>query len=270
MTRLLIAGGCSVTDKNFYFDSHQYDMKVWPDIIGEELGIDVLNVGVSGAGNDYIANSVMDAIVDNQDKELTVMVLWSGANRLNFWDACHHVHVPNNNLGIDESCAIMIDKNNRTPIKHVYNYIEANEWNLETDLAVLNYNLRCMFRLTEFCEKRSINFYQMSWASIVANIMNGFAEEEILGKKRYAERYAKLIDAVPKNRYYSPKYFGTQSFRDNSKWVDDESMQIDFGHPNEKGHEWIAAGFMILKENQKIQPSVTESTKSSPVRFVYD
>ena len=260
-TKLLIVGGCSVTDRNYYRDSFS-NIRIWPEIVGETLNMDVLNLGLEMVGNDYISNVVMDAIVDNQDKDLTVMVLWTSPNRISFWDM-HQRMIPTDQEG-------KLTLQERFPeTQHLHNYIDMNEWNDSTDEKIVNHNLRSMFRLTEFCKKRSIDFYQMSWASLVTNIIEAFPPRKTTNEYSVDRRLRmeKLIDNIPLNRYYSPKYFCTQSYRHNMKWVSDDSLKIDNGHPNQKGHDWIADAFLLLRETGKVELSETES---SAMRFIYD
>ncbi len=257
--KLLIAGGCSVTDKNYY--DMWPDLKVWPDIVGEHLGIDVLNVALQSASNDYISNSVMDAIIDNPDVEPIVMVLWTSPNRTSLWDMHNYAHVPIHQEGRDNL------ESKHPPLRHLYNYIDENQWNAITDYSIANYNLRCMFRLTEFCKKRSLKFYQMSWASLITNIVKAFPSDHVRDASIEQWRLEKLIDAIPKNRYFSPDYFCTQSYRYNMKWVGDKDWQVDVGHPNQKGHDWLAEAFLLLKESVEIQE---ENVDVSATGFVYD
>ena len=85
MTNLLITGGCSNSDPNYvpYQANH---IMTWPKIVSVENGWDLLNVARQGASNDYIENTVYDAVLNNLDKDLIVMVFWTEACRFNLWD----------------------------------------------------------------------------------------------------------------------------------------------------------------------------------------
>jgi len=88
MTKLLITGGCSNSDPNYapYQTNH---IMTWPKIVSVENGWDLLNVACQGASNNYIENTVYDAVLNNLDKDLIVMVFWTEACRLNLWDIEH-------------------------------------------------------------------------------------------------------------------------------------------------------------------------------------
>ena len=79
--KTLIAGGDSYTEVKIDLEGRFMDM--WPAHIGAE---DYINVGYGGAGNSFIFNRVIDAIEENIEKELTVIVLWSDSARINLLD----------------------------------------------------------------------------------------------------------------------------------------------------------------------------------------
>jgi hypothetical protein len=85
MTKLLIAGGCSITDQEY--DSYKkHGIFTWPHLVAEEMGWDYLNVGKAGHGNDTIENNVYDAIIENQDREIVVAALWTETTRQSLFD----------------------------------------------------------------------------------------------------------------------------------------------------------------------------------------
>lgn len=73
----ILVSGCSYTEK-----------QMWPSLLFAPKQYDVINLGKSGAGNEYIANSVM---FNADSKPDFVFVLWSGINRTDF-------RVPNSNI----------------------------------------------------------------------------------------------------------------------------------------------------------------------------
>lgn len=82
---LLITGGCSLSDP----EESDYDNGtiVWPIVVSKILNIKLLNVAKKGCSNDYIENTVFDSILKNHKKyDIQVMVLWSGADRINVFD----------------------------------------------------------------------------------------------------------------------------------------------------------------------------------------
>lgn len=209
--KLIIASGCSYTDQHqdFYFDN---DIITWPELVATELGVDYLNVASGGAGNDYICNSVTDAVLDNLDRDIDVMVLWTSSNR---W-------IPT-----------------QGPER-----LWKEDW-------LVAYQLRCMWRLNEFCKQHNIPIYQGHSTSPLASIHE-----------------ASRTDLITKNRYYSPEYFGPQNLSSNMPWMANEPYMIPGnGHPNQKGHDWIADYFLIKYQGGDF---ATPLHNSNYIEFVYD
>lgn len=75
-----IVSGCSWTDKNFTSLHHpemDTSWKKWNDYVGEYYGWDVINVGRSGACNDYIIDSTLDVMynIGYTDVERCILAL---------------------------------------------------------------------------------------------------------------------------------------------------------------------------------------------------
>ena len=88
MTRLLITGGCSITDQKTKDYLYEGGVITWPTKVADYMESELLNVAKRGRGNDYIENTVFDAILENHDKyDCTVMVYWTEAYRVNLFDS---------------------------------------------------------------------------------------------------------------------------------------------------------------------------------------
>lgn len=91
--KILLATGDSFTDKNFKsFDSslsveQAGGWPMWPELMGNELGLEVINKGLSGRGADHILDSIIDEISKYGNRIDTVAVLWSSCDRWPFYDA---------------------------------------------------------------------------------------------------------------------------------------------------------------------------------------
>ena len=209
--KLLIASGCSYTDPAFPLYEPN-NITVWPELVATELGIEHLNLAHKGGSNDYICNSVTDAVLDNLDRDITVMVLWTSSNR---W-------IPDDGP------------------KRLW----KEDW-------LVTYQLRCMWRLNEFCKQRNIPIYQGHSTSPLSSL-------EIQNK-------ASLLF---NNRYYNPEYFGPQHPTSNMPWMANEPYLIPGdGHPNQKGQDWIAEYFLIKYEGGDFEVPLHNSKY---IEFVYD
>ena len=249
--RLLIAGGCSFTSDK-YAGYSENNITTWPHIVGEELDADVLNTAMPGGSNDRITNVVMDAIIDNIDRELIVMVLWSSPNRLNFFDADSYVYpVQKRDLNF----------HNREFTQKMDSVSKSyNLYGFRFDKYVLNYNLRAMWKLNKLTETQNINFYQINTHSLISNIVcmgphlsdDTMTESELSFQK---EREKRLIDYAPTNRYFNKDYFTTQHWRNNIHFIENAALHIskDDQHPNQTGHYWIADNFLLQIDNKLIR-----------------
>ena len=73
----LFAFGCSFT---------KYFWSCWPEIVGEDLDIPFYNYGQSGAGNQYIANMIIQADLQHKfTEDDLVMVCWTNVSREDKW-----------------------------------------------------------------------------------------------------------------------------------------------------------------------------------------
>ena len=94
----LIVSGCSYTD-NIWIESHGFTP--WPELLAERLGVKCVNLGASGAGNEYILSSLMEMIFE---KNIGLMIaMWTQPARMDFpcdggrsFKGWVHVHMNDN------------------------------------------------------------------------------------------------------------------------------------------------------------------------------
>ena len=211
MSKLLIASGCSYTDQEYpcYLENN---ITTWPELVAKELDIEFVNVACVGAPNDYISNSVTDAVFDYSHRDIIIMVLWT------------------------ESCRWYPMK----PPKK----LRKKDW-------LITYQMRCMWRLNEFCKQKEIPIYQGHSTTLLACL--DIQDEP---------------DLLMNNRYYSSEYFGPQNPLSNMMWMANESHSIpNDGHPNQKGHDWIAEYFLIKYEGGDFK---VPSDNYNTTKFIYD
>ena len=84
--KLLITGGCSWTSPTEPYYKEAGMDKIWPDYVAEFFDWDLVNTGMGGASNDYISGRTLDAIEQNPDRDIVVMVNWSQAQRVTLFD----------------------------------------------------------------------------------------------------------------------------------------------------------------------------------------
>ena len=88
MKKILLVSGCSfTTDKYTSIQHPEEDMSwdKWPKILAKMLNMDYVNLAKSGAGNEYISNTIIDQI-ETMDKSKIGLVIpaWSQCRRRDY------------------------------------------------------------------------------------------------------------------------------------------------------------------------------------------
>ena len=85
MKKILIVSGDSFSDKHFTTMIHpelDTSWPKWPEMLAEKLDMDCINLASSGAGNDYIYESLVDTIQSvDKDRIGLVIAAWSQSQR---------------------------------------------------------------------------------------------------------------------------------------------------------------------------------------------
>jgi hypothetical protein len=86
--KTLLALGCSFTDKDFHSTVHpemDCSWPKWPEIVGEKLGYNVVNLGECGNSNDRVFKAAQDYLIENNVD--IICALWTSPSRLNLHDS---------------------------------------------------------------------------------------------------------------------------------------------------------------------------------------
>ena len=89
----LLASGCSWTDANFFShleflpDEKRGGWPMWPELIGKELGLEVINSAKQGRGNQYIGQSIIDNIIEYGDQVELVTIMWTQVDRVDIYNS---------------------------------------------------------------------------------------------------------------------------------------------------------------------------------------
>jgi len=87
MKKILLASGCSMTDSNYVSDTNpeiDCSWPKWPELIAKKLDMECINLGRSGAGNEYIYSTLLDKILEKKDQIGLVMVGWTQCQRKDY------------------------------------------------------------------------------------------------------------------------------------------------------------------------------------------
>jgi hypothetical protein len=88
MKKILLVSGCSYTDKNYqsvYHPEMNCSWPKWPELLAEKINMECVNLGRSGAGQEYIYNSILDYTLNTKKENIGLIIpAWSGASRRDY------------------------------------------------------------------------------------------------------------------------------------------------------------------------------------------
>lgn len=257
---LLITGGDSYTDTEFHlYKKHNID--AWPTLLANKMNCDLIDTAKGGSGNRNIVNSIIDAIVDNIDKEIVVAVAWSEVHRLSYIDDTVIDH-PVFLFSEDEFKVTQTYETYGSGLKEYFRFLEPHRQQIvkaitkmqskkektnEENIIDLNSRIvisafRNIFLLQNFCSSHNIKLYH-------THTFDSFGYDNRLGKEIYGDYDVdnKVIDKIKTNIYYhlvktDKNYMGS----DNNLYEFLEKNQAfitDNWHPNQYGHQLIAQLF---------------------------
>lgn len=165
----LLASGCSWTDANynsaleFLLDNERGGWPMWPELLGKELGLEAINTGLSGKGNVYIAQSIIDNIIKYGNEVEMVAVLWTEVSRYDVYKETAialYEQLNYHNLQIRSRASNSPRKHEASSEGCSYNNpfdwdIEDFRWN-DVYNTWNNNTLRAMYTIAEMCAHRNI------------------------------------------------------------------------------------------------------------------
>lgn len=239
--KILLVSGCSWTTNNFKSIHHNkpFDFTKWPSILADKLNMECCNLAKSGAGNEYILNSLIEKIEILKPENIgLVIAAWSGGAREDYQVRAKY---PNLDLWHHE------------------------RWSVKGDMHYfMKRSLRQYYLFQIYCEKYNIPYKQVQMIDLwQAGIWDDFSSEMMfksnvdkydahytfansvlyrkintnnfigwpgIGLSRYVKSYNKPADRFLRNGF---------NFRELIHKNKLEISDID-KHPNEKGHKLIA------------------------------
>lgn len=272
--KLLIAAGDSWTDPNEECYRNLGMTEIWPDYVAKFLDMDLINVGLGGAGNEYIHNKAVDAIEQNADRDIVVMVGWSQSQRLVPYEMkcgqlthtfmMPELEPPFGTFKIHAQNAIQ-----ELAIHHVNPPGKSKPLMSREEfwLQVGNISMRAIWLLNDYCERRNIPIIHGRALHTLGGI------EWILRPEINHERRLEVIETCKQSVYYNKimnmkNTLGDRDwFAKTSTWFDVYQkywISLDEKHPNEKGMQLIAHSFV-----NKYLEIYEEATEEEPA-YVYD
>jgi hypothetical protein len=87
MKKILLVSGCSFTTDNYqsmYHPNMDTNWPKWPELLANKMDLRIINLGRSGAGNEYIFNSISDALIEYGSQVQYVIAAWSQVQRRDY------------------------------------------------------------------------------------------------------------------------------------------------------------------------------------------
>jgi len=206
---------------------------LWPEYLGEMLDMDVVNVGLSGKGNEFIYSSVIDKLVSSKDVGLSI-AMWNFPGKIlgpNVWR--HRVAdnaVANVRLTLYGRCltgvAPYLNLSAREAIKN------QNMVSMEYDFLK---SLRWFNAFQNYCENNKIPYMQCSAFNIISNDMVFLMSNHPIFYKMREDHF-----------YGWPMFqqIGGFNMSDKLNEVDPEMKKFRVSdedtHPNTDGHKLMA------------------------------
>ena len=267
--KYLIVSGDSCTEPYFYSAVHpdlDFDYPKWPDFVGEHLGMQVINLGRGGSGNEFIYSSLQDILLEIPKKEIGLLIAgWSQSHRED-WEVGRREHYPNKDYATSPW------KSKRV----------ASNGNL---VHFLRKSLRTYIAFQNLCENNNLPYYHFQMGDLFERVLFGLkpTENETLKGVDYTINYPeemfngdvnKILKLLRKYQPYMKNFIGYPGISEeaqlrlkaenNIPWPfenypfgytihskvlgSSKEAQIKKGliisekddHPNEKGHKAIA------------------------------
>ena len=183
-SKYILAAGCSFTDPNFTSRPHPYmdtSFPKWPEILGEYLDLDVVNIGLSGKSNDSITRNVITHILKNHEKIELVVVGWTEIQRFTVYS---ELNFNPNNIFLNPDMKLRDHAESARPLfNYLYKKYLIDHYYNPKNKNLFNWQVKDwfdqMFQVQEICKKFDIKFIMSSLCGSI----------EI-------ERYMKALDAV--------------------------------------------------------------------------
>lgn len=259
-SKYILAGGCSFTDEDFtsvVYPEYDTSFDKWPSILGDMLELNVKNLGRSGAGNDYIFDSLVKDISANHKNIELVVVGWSDMQRFTVYDI--HLHNPESGLAPShELYRHGYHLATEGYYMHLWNECVSKKagsdfghlWRMASEATFSR-----MVALQKLCKAFNIKLIQSSIHGVfnrssykhLSNRIPDFhvdfcaadGMQAVMSTKSFYEVDPIGVIGWPFIRAFGGWEFGLPEILTDDKIISRDPERPDW-HPNKKGHEFIA------------------------------
>ena len=225
MKKILLTSGCSFTDRNFESDFHP-DMDtrwpMWPELVAKKLNMDCINLGQSGAGNEYIYFTLLDEIIKRDNIGL-VIAGWTQSQRKDWRNKQRW------------------NNNSRYCNKSINTYGNNDMY------AYVDKSLRYYYSLQQVCKSKKIPFKQFQ----MLHLFRGYTYDSKTGiHDLKVEDRIELLEYIMNSSYFDkiddnflgwPTDPNLGGYKFKQKVLSENTpVSKEDAHPNAKGQEMIA------------------------------
>ena len=199
MKKVLLVGGCSFTANNFETLVHpemDTSWQMWPQLLAKKLDMQLVNVAISGAGNEQIFSSILDTLQHHIDPKRVGLVLAA-------WTQCQRGSWQESKYGYWKNNRVFADGDVFCWVKRAMRY-----WH--------------MFQL--LCESHNLPYKQFQMLPIFESWLNGLFKNdwEIAmnkGKPDFVERYKYPGDYDRDKKMLEQMVFNYERHINTKNWI---------------------------------------------------
>lgn len=255
-SKYILADGCSFTDANFVSDVHvgmEINWPSWPEIFGEFCGLDVVNQGKCGKGNDIITNSLTKTILKDHKNIEMVVVGWSEIWRFAVYN--HYKLNPMVALSWPDKNHPELQESARNLFKYMHqkDLVDVHYTSEIPSLFQLHMQswIDNMFQIQELCKLLDIKYIMAPVCGTFNLSRYAPADKTLNGNIEFTEAQWFIMFAHMESFFDldAEHLIGHPYFKDVSgfkfPFILPKKYQISEKdqHPNAEGHEWIARKF---------------------------
>ena len=248
--KLLVAGGCSYTapNRSIYMSKSIPVIPVWCDNLSQWYNMKLVNLGIGGTGNSFIAQRINEYIITNHKKIGLVCILWSGWERLSFYNYKNFSIIPDvSNYESHAPCDI-IDFS-KSVVNNFSILLDQFPCHASTIVdSIIKHNIMAFNSVETLCK-----LYNIPYVFMQGVVWNAFSSSSLLEK--YSNNYQEILESILANEHLidESKFIGWPlderlggfcypTIRDRyTKKHEEWHLVPGFdGHPNEIAHEYIA------------------------------
>lgn len=219
MKKILLVSGCSFTTCNYQSYYHPVrdftSYHKWPELLAEKLNMRCVNLGRSGAGNEYISNSIIDRI-ETINKSMIGLVLpaWSQCRRRDY--------------------QIYSSRSERTTWKfEMYDLFgDTRYW--------IRKSLKTYYFFQIYCDHYNIPYKQVQMIELFKDSIRPSERKELNDFTEYEMYYKKLKNFIGETSPILSLQDVLTENRKNKQKVEDFSISSEDRHPSAKGHRLMA------------------------------